>query len=138
MDPPAPTELLHSDCAGRIFGAFFHVYNELGLGLVERAYCRALHVELDRRGCNALPQRKLEIRYGAEKPIRFRADFVVAGRVVVEIKARSCLLQGHLNIRAWSGVMSMTDSPNGIPRNRSIPLAGKSLAARGDSLPMRC
>ncbi len=95
MDLPAPTQLLHSDCTGRIIGAFYHVYNELGPGLVERAYCRALHVELDRRGCNALPQRKLEIRYGAEKPIRFRADFVVDDRVVVEIKARSCLLQGH-------------------------------------------
>jgi len=95
MDPPAPTGLLHWDCTGRIIGAFYYVYNELGPGLVERAYCRALHAELDQRGCDAIPERALEIRYGTEKRIRFRADFVVDGRVVVEIKARSCLPQGH-------------------------------------------
>ena len=95
MDPPAPTGLLHSDCTGRIIGAFFYVYNELGPGLVERAYCRALHAELGRRGCDARPQADLAIRYGSDRRVRFRADFVVDGKVVVEIKARSCLLQGH-------------------------------------------
>ena len=95
MDQPASTSLLHSDCTGRIIGAFYKVYNALGPGLAERVYGRALHAELRSRGCDARPQAALEARYGSEKPVRFRADFVVDGRVVVEIKARSCLLQGH-------------------------------------------
>jgi len=92
---PSPEHLLHSDCTGIIIGAFFEVYDTLGPRLSERVYGRALHTELGRRGCNSRPESGMELRYGVEKPIRFRPDLVVDGKVIVEIKARSHLRQGH-------------------------------------------
>ncbi len=95
MAGPSPDHLLHSDCTGIILGAFFEVYHTLGSGLVEKVYGRAFHAELQRCGCDAELESGLEIRYGAEKPVRFRPDFIVDAKVVVEIKARSHLRQGH-------------------------------------------
>jgi len=95
MALPSPDHLLHSECTGAIIGAFFEVYDNLGPRLSERVYGRALHAEFQRVGCDSKPECGMDIRYGVEKPVRFRPDFVVDGKVVVEIKARSHLRQGH-------------------------------------------
>jgi GxxExxY protein len=51
MPRRTPDHLPHSECTGKIIGAFYCVYKELGPGLAERVYSRALGQELDRRGC---------------------------------------------------------------------------------------
>jgi GxxExxY protein len=87
--------LAHSECTGQIIGAFYEVYNGLGPGLAERVYSRALSQELGRRGCRVQPEHQFELRYGNARLARFRADMIVDGKVVVEVKARSRLLRGH-------------------------------------------
>ena len=84
-DPP----LKFGDTTDQILGAFFRVYNSLGPGLAEKLYERALIHELRRRGCSVTAQHTLSMRYGQAKVGRFRADLLVEGNVLVEIKATS-------------------------------------------------
>ena len=90
-DPP----LKCADITDQILGAFYKVYNRLGPGLAERIYQRALVDELRRRGCDVSAQQGLSMRYGQTKLGRFRADLLVEGKVLVEIKARSRILKSH-------------------------------------------
>ena len=75
------------ELTGAIISAFYLVYNDLGPGLPEAAYRRAMMIEL---GFRAIPY-EVEVRYpvsyrGVEVGI-YRADLVVGNTVVVELKA---------------------------------------------------
>ena len=75
-------------CATRIIGAAIEVPRHLGPGLLESAYERALHHELQLRGARALRQIQLPAMYkGVELGDAYRVDMLVDGLVVVEIKA---------------------------------------------------
>ena len=75
--------------------AFYSVYNRLGHGLAEVEYEREMAAELRGRGCAVASQRSARVRYGRQKRGRFRPELVVDERVVVEIKARSRILNSH-------------------------------------------
>ena len=96
------------DITDQILGAFYKVYNRLGPGLAEKFYQRALVDELRRRGYDVSVQSGLSMRYGQANVARFRADLLVEGKVLVEIKARSRILRGHwaqlLHYLAISGI----------------------------------
>ena len=83
------------DITDQILGAFYRVYNRLGPGSAEKFYQRALVDELRRRGYDVSVQSGLSMRYGQANVARFRADLLVEGKVLVEIKARSRILKGH-------------------------------------------
>lgn len=83
------------ESTSQILGAFFDAYNRLGPGLAEVVYEREMSAELLGRGCSVVRQRGAYVRYGRQKHVRFRPDLVVDGKVVVEIKARSRILQSH-------------------------------------------
>ena len=78
-----------------IIGAFFTTYNKLGAGFLESVYAAALERELSRKG--HVVQREVPVRvvYDGESIAFQRLDFVVDGRVVLELK--SC---AHLAPRA--------------------------------------
>jgi GxxExxY protein len=70
-----------------IIGAFFHVYNELGFGFLEHVYAAALERELIRRGFRVARKYWVRIYYAGDELCQQRLDFVVEGKVVVEIKS---------------------------------------------------
>ena len=90
-----PEHLLHADVTRTIIGCFYDVYRELGSGLAEAAYARAMQKQLKARFDSLQRESHVEIRYGSERLVRFRPDFIVDKKVVVEIKARSRILRGH-------------------------------------------
>ena len=79
--------LLHSGGTDSILGAFYAVYNDLRYGYLEAVYRNALEVEFKRRGIPYVREVPLEVIYKGEVVGIYRADFVVGGRVVVEVKA---------------------------------------------------
>ena len=79
--------LLHSDVTDSILGAFYEVYNELRYGYLEAVYCNALEVEFKRRGVPYVREMLLAVMYKGDHVGLYRADFLVAGCVVLEIKA---------------------------------------------------
>ena len=59
-------------------GAAMEVYNELGPGLLESVYEKALLYELRLRGLNAVSQVPVEIRYkGQQISSDFRLDLLI-------------------------------------------------------------
>ena len=80
----------------QIIGAAIEVHRELGPGLLESAYQRALAYEFTLRGIAFEEQKLCPIRY---KDLliedAYRLDFIVEGLVVVELKTVDSLMDVH-------------------------------------------
>ena len=89
--------LKHKDITEKIIGAAFEVHKFLGNGFQEVVYQRALAIEMKKTGVEFVREIKQDIFYkDFPKPIGTRrADFVVAGEVLVELKAISVLADVH-------------------------------------------
>ena len=79
--------MLHEKTTQRIIGVFFQVYNELGTGFLESVYVEAMAVALGQSGLRFEREVALAVRFRNRVIGRFRADLVVAGTVLVEVKA---------------------------------------------------
>ena len=92
------TELKYKDITEKIIGASFEVHKFLGNGFQEVIYQRALAWELSKAGLTYAREIEQEIFYKElQKPIGTRrADFVVEGKVLVELKAIIELEDVHL------------------------------------------
>ncbi len=84
----ANEEVILKDEAYAIVGAAMEVHSQLGRGFLEAVYGDALAIELTARGIPFQREVDIPIRYkGQVLPKRYRADFVVFDRVILEIKA---------------------------------------------------
>jgi GxxExxY protein len=79
-----------------VIGAAIEVHRILGPGLLESVYQRSLGHELTLRGISHSPQHRLPIAY-KELPLGddLVMDFLVAGELVVELKAVEALAPVH-------------------------------------------
>ena len=89
---------IHKDITEKIIGASFDVHKFFGNGFQEVIYQRALSWEFKQVGLDFQREIEQEIFYkDIPEPIGTRrADFVVQGKVLVEIKAVSKLEDVHL------------------------------------------
>ena len=77
-----------NDIARHILDAAYKVHNALGPGLLESVYETALAYELRKLGFYVETQRAIPVVYDGEKlEDGFRADMIVEGKVIVEIKS---------------------------------------------------
>ena len=90
-------QLKHGKITEKIIGAALEVHRFLGNGFQEVIYQRALALELARVGLTFAREIEQEIFYKeCPEPIGTRrADFVVEGKVLVELKAISVLEDVH-------------------------------------------
>jgi len=91
-------ELKHKEITEKIIGASFEVHKFLGNGFQEVIYQRALAWEMNQAGLNFNREIEQDIFYkDLPEPIGTRrADFVVEGKVLVELKALTKLEDVHL------------------------------------------
>ncbi len=91
-------QLKYSDITQKIIGSSFEVHKFLGNGFQELIYQRALVYEFRKAGLEFAREIEQDIFYkDLQEPIGTRrADFVVEGKVLVEIKAMSKLEDVHL------------------------------------------
>jgi GxxExxY protein len=84
-------DLKYKDITEKIIGASFEVHKFLGNGFPEVIYQRALAYELTKFGLNYKREIEQQIFYkDLPEPIGTRrADFVVEGKVLIEMKAIS-------------------------------------------------
>ena len=89
--------LKYKDITEKIIGAAFEVHKFLGNGFQEVIYQRALAFEMGKVGLEFAREIEQDIFYkNFQEPIGTRrADFVVAGKVLVELKAIAALEDVH-------------------------------------------
>ena len=89
--------LKHQNITQKIIGAAFEVHKFMGNGFQEVIYQRALAIEMRKAGLEFAREIEQDIFYkDFQEPIGTRrADFVVAGEVLVELKAISALEDVH-------------------------------------------
>jgi GxxExxY protein len=75
------------DAANKTIGAAIEVHRHLGPGYLESVYEEALAVELTLRGIPFARQVGFALDYKGQKVGEGRMDFLVAGSLVVELKA---------------------------------------------------
>jgi len=76
----------------QVIGAAIKVHRKLGPGLLESAYEACLAHELEKLGLRVQRQKAVPLIYETVKlECGFRADLVIEGRVVVEIKCKEAL-----------------------------------------------
>ena len=79
-----------------IIGAAIAVHRELGPGLLEAVYEECLSHELTSRNVVFERQKPIPVVYkGAKLDCGYRADIVVLGRIIVEIKAMASIAPVH-------------------------------------------
>ena len=87
----------HWDCCSEraplaIIGAAIEVHQRLGPGLLETAYRKCLAYELRKRGLEVVEEQPIPVVYDeVHLECGFRADLLVNGSVVVELKAKSAI-----------------------------------------------
>jgi GxxExxY protein len=72
-----------------VIAAFFAVYNKLGYGFLENVYVGALEHECRKRGLRVEREVPIAVYYDGIIVGTYRADLLIEGRLVVEVKACS-------------------------------------------------
>ncbi|NEW84615.1 MAG: GxxExxY protein [Mariniphaga sp.] len=80
----------------KIIGCAMKVHNTLGNGFQEVIYQRCLAIELERNNIEFLREQEMPIYYENIHVGTRRADFIIAGEVMVELKAMVKLEEVHL------------------------------------------
>lgn len=105
---------------GTVIGAAIRVHRELGAGLLESVYQKALIIELE---CLKVPvesQKEVPVHYRGQKlGLGFRLDLLVDQRLVVELKAVKKLEQVH--IAQMLTYMRLLSVKRGLLINFNVP-----------------
>jgi GxxExxY protein len=80
-------DYLYKDLTREIIGAAMEVHKTLGCGFLESVYEESLAVEFGLRGIQFERQKPLDVFYKEQNVKQFICDFLVAGAVMVELKA---------------------------------------------------
>ena len=78
---------LQGDLTRKIIGVFFDVYNELGPASLESVYQSAMALALEDSSLRCEREKSIEVTFGDRVVGTFRADLVVEGMILLELKA---------------------------------------------------
>jgi GxxExxY protein len=101
-------DLIHKEESYRIIGICMEVHKQLGRGFDEILYKDALQYEFSAEGIEFERECEFEVKYKSIiLPHYFYADFVVFGKIILEVKAVQALTSSHvkqtMNYLAASG-----------------------------------
>jgi GxxExxY protein len=88
-------KLIHGDLTEKIIGAYYHVYNSLGYGFLEKMYENALAHTLRKEGLAVSTQCPVSVYFEEQHVGTYFADLIVAERVIVEVKATEALCSAN-------------------------------------------
>jgi GxxExxY protein len=88
LEDRAMPELIYKEEVYAIIGAAMEVHHMLGCGFLEPVYQETLEIELTERGIPFISQAELPLSYkGRRLKKTYVADFIVFGKIIVELKA---------------------------------------------------
>lgn len=79
--------LIEESTTESVIGAFFAVYSELGHGFLEQVYENAMAIALRQQGLPVLQQAALDVLFRGFRVGEYRADLLVPGKLIIEVKA---------------------------------------------------
>jgi GxxExxY protein len=85
----------HSELTQAIIGVFYDVYNDLGYGFLESVYRRSLQLALKEKGLIVETELPVPVFFRGNKVGDSRADVVVNGLVLLELKATETIAIAH-------------------------------------------
>jgi len=85
----------HSTVTEQIIKAFYHVYNELGHGFLEKVYENALVLQLRKQGLVVRQQAPIRVYFDGQVVGLYFADLLVENKVIVEVKVAEALCEEH-------------------------------------------
>lgn len=87
---------MYDELAYKIIGCIMRVHNNLGPGLLESVYEKALMIELDNEILLAEEEVPIDIMYsGSNLGVGFRIDILVEDTIILELKSVSQLEKVH-------------------------------------------
>jgi len=89
-------EEIKDDLTFKVIGCAMKVHSTLGNGFQEKIYQRALAIELANAGVDFIREQEIPIFYDGIEIGRRRADFLVEGKVLLELKAVIKMEDAHL------------------------------------------
>ena len=98
--------MIYEELSGKIIGAAMAVLNELGPGLDEKLYERALVIELRRRGHTVDQQKSFPVHYSGELIGTLVPDTIVDGLVIADPKVVEVFTETHM--RQMIGYLAIT------------------------------
>src|SRR2546423_7734126 len=87
--------LVHRDLTEKIIGLFYEVYNELGHGFLESVYRNSFLIALRQVGLSCAFEVPVPVLFRGQDVGQFRADLLVEGKVLLELKAVQHLDKSH-------------------------------------------
>jgi GxxExxY protein len=92
-----------------IVDSAYKIHNELGPGLLESVYEAVLAHELSRRGLHIVSQQAIPVIYDSvQLEVGFRADLIVNGKVVIEVKSVDAVAPVHAKqLRTYLRLMDL-------------------------------
>ena len=91
------TDLLYKEDTYKIIGICMEVHNQLEKGFNEVVYSDALEIEFIDNNIKYSKEQKFNISYkGNILPHKYRADFIINDKIVLELKAIKCLTSSHV------------------------------------------
>jgi GxxExxY protein len=106
-------------------GSCIAVHRELGPGLLEAIYPRAVAVELEARGISFELERSIPVRYRGHLICHQRLDVFVDGRLILEIKSVERLLAIHL--AQVTSYLRVTGARIGLLVNFNVPILAQGI-----------
>lgn len=85
------SDLKYSEITREIIGAAMEVHSHMGNGFQEVIYQRCLAIEFEDRGIQFRREQEMPLFYKLHEVGTRRADFIVNGNILVELKAISVL-----------------------------------------------
>jgi GxxExxY protein len=89
------SEFAQSALTDKVLGIYYDVYNELGFGFLESVYAKAMAVALKGAGLHVDTETSIAVWFRDHQVGDFRADLVVEGSLLLELKAVRALEAAH-------------------------------------------
>jgi GxxExxY protein len=113
--------MTENEIARQIVDAAYKIHTTLGPGLLESVYEAVMAEEMSRRGLQIVRQQAIPVVYeSVHLEVGFRADLIVAGKVIIEIKSIERIAPVHK--KQLLTYLRLTDKRLGILINFDVEL----------------
>ena len=87
--------MLHAVISEQVIKSFYHVYNTLGYGFLERVYENSLRNLLRKSGLEVVQQQPISVHFEDQVLGEYFADLVIADKIIMEVKASQAIAKEH-------------------------------------------